>query len=279
MPELPEVETVRRGIAPVMEGRRLVRVVTRRPDLRIPLPENFRARIEGRRVEHVGRRAKYLLVRLEGDVVLLIHLGMSGRITVYPGHSLAQIEPGKHDHVLFETDGGDSVVFNDPRRFGLMTLAEGTTLDSHPLLTNLGPEPLGNRFTGPYLTASLKARASTIKAALLDQRVVSGLGNIYVCEALYRARISPRRKASSVAGARAERLAPIIRQVLEEAIAAGGSTLRDYARADGALGYFQHNFSVYGRAGDACAADGCGRAISQIVQQGRSTFFCPGCQT
>ena len=279
MPELPEVETVRRGIAPVMEGRRLVRVVTRRPDLRIPLPENFRARIEGRRVEHVGRRAKYLLVCLEGDVVLLIHLGMSGRITLHPGNSLAQIEVGKHDHVLFETDGGDSLVFNDPRRFGLMTLAEGGAIDSHPLLANLGPEPLGNMFTGPYLSAALKGRASSIKAVLLDQRVVSGLGNIYVCEALYRARISPRRKASSVAGARAERLVPIIRQVLEEAIAAGGSTLRDYARADGTLGYFQHNFSVYGRAGDACGADGCDRPISQIVQQGRSTFFCPGCQT
>jgi formamidopyrimidine-DNA glycosylase len=278
LPELPEVETVRRGIAPVLEGRVLTRVLARRPDLRIPLPENFAGRIEGRRVEHVGRRAKYLLLRLEGDLVLLIHLGMSGRITIHPGATLARIEAGTHDHVLFETDGGDSLVYNDPRRFGLMTLAEGSALDSHPLLSNLGPEPLGNMFTGPHLSSALKGRSSSIKATLLDQRVVSGLGNIYVCEALYRARISPRRKASSVAGARAERLVPIIRQVLEEAIAAGGSTLKDYAKADGELGYFQHNFSVYGRAGEACAAEGCGRPISQIVQQGRSTFFCPGCQ-
>lgn len=282
MPELPEVETVRRGIAPVLEGRRLSRVVARRPDLRAPLPADLAVATEGRRVDHVGRRAKYLLLRLEGGMVLVIHLGMSGRMTIHPGARIDGLSPGRHDHVLFEVEGrdggGDSIVFNDPRRFGIITTVPEAELDAHPMFARLGPEPLGNSFTPDHLSAALQDRRTPIKAALLDQRVVSGLGNIYVCEALFRAGISPRRKAASVAGRRAERLVPAIRAVLDDAIRAGGSTLRDYARADGELGYFQHNFAVYGRSGAPCITPGCGHIIHQIVQQGRSTFFCSACQ-
>ncbi|RMF08272.1 MAG: bifunctional DNA-formamidopyrimidine glycosylase/DNA-(apurinic or apyrimidinic site) lyase [Alphaproteobacteria bacterium] len=278
MPELPEVETVARGIAPVLVGRRLRRALVRRPDLRIPLPTGFAGRLAGRRVDHVGRRAKYLLVDLDDGQVLVIHLGMSGRLTIQQGRSLADLTLGVHDHVAFETDAGDSLVFHDPRRFGLMTLVEGSAVANHRLFAGLGPEPLGNGFTPAYLTEVLRGRQTTIKAALLDQRVVAGLGNIYVCEALYRSGISPRRRAASVAGRRTDRLVPAIRDVLQEAIAAGGSTLRDYAQANGALGYFQHGFSVYDRAGEMCRTPGCERTVARIVQHGRSTFFCPGCQ-
>jgi formamidopyrimidine-DNA glycosylase len=276
MPELPEVETVRQGLTPVLVGQRLVRVVTNRPDLRIPIPVDLAQRCVGRTVRALDRRAKYLLLRLEGGPVVLIHLGMSGsmvarRLEAHPA-------PGPHDHVILETEDGWRVTFRDPRRFGLVTLAEEAEVDSHPLLAKLGPEPLSDAFDARVLVAGLAGKLSPIKAALLDQRVVSGLGNIYVCEALFRSGISPRRTAATVTGARAERLATAIRQVLEEAVAAGGSSLRDHRQADGELGYFQHAFAVYDREGKACPGCDCdiGRTggIERIVQSGRSTFFC-----
>lgn len=274
MPELPEVETVRRGLAQALEGRRIGHVEVRRGDLRTPLPGDFAARIEGRRVIRLDRRAKYLLWRLEGDAVVIAHLGMSGRFTVIPTGAPAGA-PGPHDHVTFAMEDGARVVFTDPRRFGLMTLAREGELDAHPLLRELGPEPLGNAFNAEVLAEACRGRRAPIKGVLLDQRVVAGLGNIYACEALFRARISPRRQARTIPGVRAERLAAAIRTVLEEAIAAGGSSLRDYAAADGALGYFQHSFSVYGRAGAPCPGCDCKGAIRMIRQSGRSTFYCP----
>jgi len=273
MPELPEVETVRRGLAPYLEGRKLVRVDRRRKDLRIPFPRGFSKRLTGQRVDRLTRRAKYLLVHMDDATVLIIHLGMSGRMTITPPDQTAP-EPGPHDHVIFETDAGAVVTFNDVRRFGLMTLTTENDLDGHKLLKDLGPEPLGNEFSGAYLSEALRGRKTPIKAALLDQKIVSGIGNIYACEALYRAGISPKRLAASVVGVRAERLAPAVRDVLNEAIAAGGSTLRDYVQADGELGYFQHNFAVYGREGEACPDCNCRSAVQRIVQSGRSTFFC-----
>lgn len=275
MPELPEVETIRRGLAAKLEGRRLARVELRRPDLRIPFPPDFVARLEGRRVEHVGRRAKYLLFHLDDGTVLIAHLGMSGRMLVTPAPAP---QAGPHDHVLIETDDGTAVTYQDHRRFGLMTLCDETGLEAHPLLRDLGPEPLGNDFNGPGLSAALAGRRTPIKAALLDQRIVAGIGNIYACEALYRARISPRRLARSVAGARAERLAVAVRAVLQDAIAAGGSSLRDYVQADGELGYFQHAWAVYGREGEPCPDCACGGAVRRIAQGGRSTFYCPARQ-
>lgn len=275
MPELPEVETVCRGLARVLEGRVLARVETRRPDLRVPLPEAMAERLTGRRVMALERRAKYILIRLDDGQVLIVHLGMSGRMLIS-----AFAPPARpHDHVLFATDDGSFVVFNDARRFGLMTLAEAGALAVHPLLAGLGPEPLEPGFTGPALAARLKGKATPIKAALLDQTVVAGLGNIYVSEALFRARLSPNRTAGSVQGARADRLVAAIRDVLEEAIAAGGSTLKDYVQATGELGYFQHRFAVYDREGQPCPGCDCDVAatggIRRIVQAGRSTYFCP----
>ncbi|WP_138378975.1 bifunctional DNA-formamidopyrimidine glycosylase/DNA-(apurinic or apyrimidinic site) lyase [Luteithermobacter gelatinilyticus] len=279
MPELPEVETVRRGLIPVLEGCRIARVVKRRDDLRGHLPENFVGRLEGRRVDHIHRRAKYLLFRLDNSEVLILHLGMSGRLTlVAAAERTAGLGQGKHDHVLFETSRGDLVIFTDPRRFGLMDLCREEDLAAHRLFRHLGPEPLGNDFNGAYLSARLRGRKTSIKSALLDQRIVAGLGNIYVCEALYDAGISPRRRAASVAGRRAERLVPAIREVLHRAIAAGGSSLKDYARVDGELGYFQHDFGVYGRTGEPCRKTACSGRISRFVQAGRSTFYCPACQ-
>jgi formamidopyrimidine-DNA glycosylase len=272
MPELPEVETIVRGLRPQIEGRTLVRVTVRRPDLRIPLPPRFADRLLGRRVESLRRRAKYILAELDDGTVLIAHLGMSGQWLI--GRRDAAGSPGKHDHVEFETDDGALLTYRDPRRFGLMTLARGDELASHPLLAGLGVEPLGNDFNGPALSAALTGRRTPIKLALLDQRVVAGLGNIYVCEALFRARISPRRHAASIPGARAERLVAAIRDVLNEAIAAGGSSLRDYVQATGELGYFQHSFQVYGREGEPCPGCDCGSAIQRITQSGRSTFFC-----
>jgi formamidopyrimidine-DNA glycosylase len=277
MPELPEVETVCRGLAPHLEGRRLVRVDQLRKRLRIPFPKGFVKKLEGRRVERVGRRAKYILVTLDDGQVLIIHLGMSGRMTVTPAPGGAP-PPGKHDHVVFEADDGGVVMFNDVRRFGLMTLTRADGLENHKLLRELGPEPLGNSFSGAYFSAVLSGRRTPIKAALLDQKVVAGVGNIYASEALHLSGISPRRLAAGVAGVRAERLATAVRDVLRAAIAAGGSSLRDYVQADGELGYFQHNFSAYGREGEACTRPGCGGTIRRIVQSGRSTFFCGGCQ-
>jgi formamidopyrimidine-DNA glycosylase len=274
MPELPEVETVRIGLATALEGRCLTQVAINRPDLRKPFPEDFSRRLKNRRVEHVGRRAKYLLLQLDRGETLVMHMGMSGRFTVYDRG--ARASNGKHDHVVFDTDDGKRVVFTDHRRFGLMTLAPTAALDSHPLFAGMGPEPLGPEFTPKVLGAALKGKRTPIKSALLDQRVIAGLGNIYVCEALFRAGVSPRRLASSVTGARALRLVPAIKSVLADALAAGGSSLRDYAHADGELGYFQHHFAVYGREAKPCPR--CGTAIRRIVQSGRSTFFCPHCQ-
>lgn len=275
MPELPEVETVCRGLAGVLEGRRLVRVEARRPDLRIPLPPLGPA-LTGRRVLRVGRRAKYILVALDDDQVLIAHLGMSGRMVIVRGDAGP---PGRHDHVVLATEDGTEIRFNDARRFGLMTLTTADELLLHPLLADLGPEPLSNAFSGPVLAERLAGRASSIKTALLDQRVVAGVGNIYASEALYRATISPRRRAGTVQGRRAERLAAAIREVLEQAIAVGGSSLRDHVQPSGELGYFQHSWAVYDREGEPCPTCDCDlgrtRGIRRIVQQGRSTFFCP----
>ena len=287
MPELPEVETVRRGLAPALEGRRLARVETRRAGLRFAFPARFAERLTGARVEALGRRGKYMTWALDTGETAIVHLGMSGRFTVHTAEESARTpgvfvhDPGgiaAHDHVVFETEDGACLVYNDPRRFGFMDLAPTDTIEACRHFAGMGPEPLSNAFSEDSLSAALAGRRTPIKAALLDQRIVAGLGNIYVCEALYRARISPRRLAASVAGARAARLVPAIRIVLEEAIAAGGSTLRDFAHSDGTLGYFQHRFDVYDREGEACRAPGCGAAIARLVQSGRSTFFCPSCQ-
>ncbi len=290
MPELPEVETIRRGLAPVLTGRRLVRVEVRRADLRVPFPENFAIRLAGRQVQVLRRRAKYLLADLDGGETLVVHMGMSGRFAVHacgdvtkPGRFARRMPAegsaaGKHDHVVFHTDDGARIVFTDHRRFGLMLLAKTAELDRHELFAGLGPEPLDNSFTPELLGSLIKGKRTPIKAALLDQRVVAGLGNIYVCEALFRARISPKRLAGSVAGVRAERLAPAIKAVLEAAIQAGGSSLRDYAQADGELGYFQHHFAVYDREARCCPRKDCPGVVRRIVQSGRSTFYCPVCQ-
>jgi len=277
MPELPEVETVKRGLAPALEGVTLQQVIVRRPDLRRPFPENMSGRLAGRRIERLGRRAKYLLIYMSDGEVLIVHLGMSGRMTV---HETAEIPPpGKHDHVDLVTEAGKTVRFSDPRRFGSMDLGEAEGLASHPLFARLGPEPLGNDFSGPVLAAALKDKKGPIKTALLDQSVVAGLGNIYVCEALFRSGVSPKRRAGTVQGNRAERLAAAIVAVLNEAIASGGSSLKDHRQADGTLGYFQHGFVVYDREGQPCPGCDCDLektgGIQRIVQSGRSTFYCP----
>ena len=272
MPELPEVETICRGLRPALVGRDLIRVTARRADLRIPLPSDLAARLEGRRVERIDRRAKYILIRLDDATVLIVHLGMSGRLTIAPDPP-PPLDP--HDHVIFDLAGGARLIYRDPRRFGLITLVAESELDTHPLLRHLGLDPLAAAFDGDHLSALFKGRRTPIKAALLDQRTIAGLGNIYVCESLFHAGVSPRRLAGSVAGKRAERLAGAIRGVLGEAIAAGGSSLRDYVQASGELGYFQLRFAVYDRAGQPCPGCDCGGAIRRIVQGGRSTFYCP----
>jgi formamidopyrimidine-DNA glycosylase len=276
MPELPEVETVRRGLAGVFEGRRLTTVKAFRPDLRFALPRGFPGRLEGRTVVTIGRRGKFLLFELEDGATLIAHLGMSGRFRIFDGPA-PPLE--RHDHVVFETDGGATIRFNDPRRFGFMDIAEKDTLGRHPMLAKLGPEPLANDFNGPVLAGGLKGRRSPIKAALLDQSVVAGIGNIYACEALFRAGLSPRRKAATVQGGRADKLSQAIKAVLTDAINAGGSTLRDHRRPDGELGYFQHSFAVYGRQGESCPGCTCDPAqtggIGRMTQSGRSTFYCP----
>ncbi|HEY8002721.1 MAG TPA: bifunctional DNA-formamidopyrimidine glycosylase/DNA-(apurinic or apyrimidinic site) lyase [Phenylobacterium sp.] len=292
MPELPEVETVRGGLAPVLEGHRLARVEARRPDLRFPLPENFVQVLTGATVTRLARRAKYLLATLDREDTLVMHLGMSGRFEVAkprqegpegperPGrfHYAADPDP-KHAHIVFETDAGAKVTYYDPRRFGYMALVNTATLPLHPWFAGLGPEPLSADFDADRLKAAFAGRKQGPKTLLLDQRIVAGLGNIYVCEALHRARISPFKPAGRISRPRLARLVDAIRAVLEEAIAAGGSTLRDYAQADGALGYFQHRFRVYDRAGRPCPSTGCGGVIARKVQSGRSTFYCPVCQT
>jgi formamidopyrimidine-DNA glycosylase len=274
MPELPEVETVRRGLLPALEGRRITRVVTRRPDLRVAFPPRFAERLTGQRVVSLSRRAKYILAHLDGGEILLVHLGMSGRISIGASGN----GEGKHDHVVIETEDGAKIVYTDHRRFGLMTLLSAGEANEHPLLHGLGPEPLSAEFDRSYLSKVLKGKRTPIKSALLDQRIVAGLGNIYVCEALFRAGISPKKLASAVKGPPLSRLVTAIQQVLKDAIAAGGSTLRDYARTDGELGYFQHTFQVYDRKGEKCLRRGCGGRIRRLVQSGRSTFFCPRCQ-
>ena len=270
MPELPEVETVRRGLALKISGRRIVRAELRRPDLRRPFPPALAARLDGARIGALGRRGKYILIELDADGLLLLHLGMSGRVTA----DRAALPDAPHDHVVLTLDDGTVIRFNDPRRFGTLDYVKRGEEDRHPLLAGLGPEPLEPGFDGAYLATKLAGRLTPIKAALLDQRVVAGLGNIYVCEALFRARLSPRRLAASIGLGRAARLVAAIRSVLSEAIAAGGSSFRDYVQADGALGYFQHHWAVYGREGGACPGCDCGAGVRRIVQSGRSTFFC-----
>lgn len=273
MPELPEVETTRRGLALKLEGRRIARIEARRPDLRFPLPRDFAGSIRGRRVEALQRRAKYILIRLEGGLVWLIHLGMSGRMVLRKGWPN---DIGPHDHVIFGTEEGWTVVFNDARRFGMMDLVPAAQLSEHKLLAGLGPEPLAENFTPAVLHLALAGKKTPMKAALLDQTVVAGLGNIYVCEALFRAGISPKRLAGSVTPQRLAKLVPAIKAVLEEAVKAGGSSLRDYVQSDGELGYFQTRFRVYDREGEPCVS--CGRPVKRIVQSGRSTFYCGSCQ-
>lgn len=292
MPELPEVETVRRGLAPALLGRRITRLEQRRPDLRFPLPERFAERLEGAAVEDLRRRAKYLVADLSSGEALVMHLGMTGRFRVEHGREVD--EPGAfyqevgahpaHDHVVFHLDDGARVTYNDARRFGFMTLGPARTLDSLPPFATMGIEPLGPELGGIRLARLFAGRRAPLKAALLDQRLVAGLGNIYVCEALFRARLSPEAPAGSIATptgrprAGAHRLASEIKAVLEEAVAVGGSTLRDHAQVDGSAGAFQERFRVYDREGDACVAPGCRGVVRRLVQSGRSTFYCADCQ-
>ncbi len=307
MPELPEVETVRRGLDPVMTGATIVEVEQRRPDLRFPFPEAFAARLIGRRVNALERRAKYLLARLHDGHVLVMHLGMSGSFRIeaanepvtgeptMPGSSTPEVfTPGTfhyarsaamaHDHVVLVLSKGARITYNDPRRFGFMLLVEDGALATHPFFSRLGIEPLGPDFDGTTLARLFAGRATPLKAALLDQTLIAGLGNIYVCEALHRAGLSPRRAAGTLPRrdgtptTRTDRLASCVREVLLEAVAAGGSSLRDHRQTDGSLGYFQHSFRVYDRAGDPCPKLTCSGAVARIAQGGRSTFFCPVCQ-
>ena len=288
MPELPEVETVRRGLEPAMSGQIFERVEQRRSDLRFPFPPDFIARLTGRRIESLSRRAKYLIADLDDASALVMHLGMSGSFRVdasTPG--LFHIDRSRiaaHDHVVFHMSGGATITYNDPRRFGFMLLEPRATLAEHKLFRGMGVEPLGNELDGDLLARLFAGKAAPLKAALLDQGLVAGLGNIYVCESLHRARLSPRRAAGTLArkdGAatpRAHLLAATIREVLGEALEAGGSSLRDHRQADGSLGYFQHRFRVYDREGEACPTPGCRGVIKRMVQSGRSTFHCGGCQ-
>ena len=288
MPELPEVETVRRGLEPVMAGARLVHVEQRRANLRFDFPPDFVSRLEGRTITALDRRAKYLLVALDSGERLMIHLGMSGRMTIHPPDTHEASEIGdfhhrqayyaKHDHVVFHLSNHHHVIYNDPRRFGFMLMIGKGELASHPLLADLGPEPLGNSFDAGKLAEALSGSAAPLKSALLDQKKIAGLGNIYVCEALHRAGLSPFRPAGTLDLLQCEQLAASIRTVLQEAVAAGGSTLKDYAKADGSLGYFQHAFRVYDQTGQNCPTKGCKGTIERQVQAGRSSFFCAACQ-
>jgi formamidopyrimidine-DNA glycosylase len=272
MPELPEVETVVRGLASALTGKRLARLELARPDLRSAFPKGLAQRLENRRIERFSRRAKYILMEVEGGGVLILHLGMSGRLIIAPPGKAPPRD--KHDHAVFHFEDGTELRFNDARRFGLLDYAEAADLAAHARFKLLGPEPLSNAFNGPALALLLKGKKTSIKAALLDQRLVAGLGNIYVCEALFGAGLSPRRLAHTVQADRAERLAMAIRDVLTRAIAAGGSSLRDYVQTSGELGYFQHHWAVYGKEGEPCPGCDCGKGIKRIVQGGRSTFYC-----
>lgn len=293
MPELPEVETVRRGLEPVLVGNAFTRVEQRRADLRFPLPENFGMRLSGRRIEALDRRAKYLLARLDDGEVLVMHLGMTGRFAIDHANGAAS-EPGafahperkipKHEHIVFHLGDGTAVRYSDTRRFGLMDLIRAERLDKHALFKGLGIEPLSPAFMPEWLAARLKGKATSIKAALLDQRLIAGLGNIYACEALHRAGISPMKLAGAIVTKsgkptkKTEALVAAVKAVLSDAIKAGGSSLRDYKRADGRLGRFQHRFKTYNREGKPCPRKGCGGTVRRIVQGGRSTFYCPTCQ-
>ena len=272
MPELPEVETVCRGLAPVLEGRRIARVTLRRKDMRIPFPKGLAQTLTGHVVRRIARRAKYILLHMDDGHVAIIHLGMAGRMQI--------VDPAtpldRHDHVIIVTDAGVEIRFNDPRRFGLMTFTTEDALDGHKLFSHLGPDPLGNSFNAPFLANALKGRKTAIKLALLDQRIVVGIGNIYASEALHRAGISPKRRAGTITAARAEALVPAIQQILNDAIAAGGSSLRDHVQPSGELGYFQHAWRVYGREGEPCPV--CGTAVARFTQGARSTFYCRTCQ-
>lgn len=295
MPELPEVETVRRGLAPTMEGAQLQRLELRRADLRFPLPRDFAARVEGRRIAALSRRAKYLLIDLEDGATIIAHLGMSGSFRIEEGE--AANTPGvfhherskdeKHDHVLFHlerAEGPVRVIYNDPRRFGFMDLVNRAELDDYPAFRDLGPEPVGNMLSADYLASRFADRSQPLKSALLDQKVIAGLGNIYVCEALWRSHLSPTRKVSTLVTKTGKPkselilLADAIREVIADAIEAGGSSLRDHIQTDGTLGYFQHFFRAYDREGRECLTDGCGGTVERIVQSGRSTFYCRRCQ-
>jgi formamidopyrimidine-DNA glycosylase len=292
MPELPEVETVRRGLQGAMEGSKIVKAEARRKDLRFPFQKDFVARLEGQTVTGLGRRAKYLMADLASGDVLLMHLGMSGSFRVVKDENAKT--PGQfrhprnddraHDHVMFRMSSGADVIFNDPRRFGYMKIIARNALEDEPLLKGLGPEPLGNEFDAAMLARSCANKKTSLKAALLDQRVVAGLGNIYVCEALFRAHLSPRRLAATLATRKGEptdhakRLVTAIHAVLNQAIKAGGSSLRDHRQTSGELGYFQHSFQVYDREGETCQTAGCGGIVKRFTQNGRSTFWCPKCQ-
>ena len=291
MPELPEVETVRRGLQPFLEGARFERVEARRPDLRFPLPERFVERLEGRAITALTRRAKYLVADLDDGAVLVMHLGMTGSFRIEPlgadgaipgTFHYARSKDAAHDHVVFALSGGTGgaavVTYNDPRRFGFMTLAERASLETHPLFAHVGIEPLGNALSGEVIARLFEGKKAPLKAALLDQSLIAGLGNIYVCEALWRSELAPTRAAGTIGAGEADRLAGAIRDVLAEAIEAGGSSLRDYVKTDGALGYFQHSFAVYDREDETCRRPGCGGTVARVVQSNRSTFFCPRCQ-
>ncbi len=278
MPELPEVETVRTGLAPVMEGEKIVDAIINRPNLRFAFPSHFCKRLTGVRVLRLHRRAKYLLIDLSTDETLIAHLGMSGRFSIIPPDGPAPDTNPAHDHVELTLSNHHRIIYNDPRRFGFMDLTPSATLEENRFLAGLGPEPMGNEFSSQWLAEKFTGKAQPVKATLLDQRVVAGLGNIYVCEALWRAGICPQTPARKIGQKRLERLTICVRDVIGEAIAAGGSTLRDFAASDGALGYFQHRFSVYGREGEPCLRDECTGKVKRIVQSGRSSFYCSTCQ-
>ena len=275
MPELPEVETVMRGMQPALEGKKLINIEARCDSLRWPIPNNFADRLRGRRVINIARRAKYILWYLDDETVMILHLGMSGRVSITAKRP-SKIQ--KHDHLIFTTEEGAVIRFNDARRFGMVDLSTSGSIFQHKLLRQIGPEPLSNDFNELSLKEMLRGKKTTIKNALLDQRVVAGLGNIYVCESLFRSNISPKRLALNVKGKRLKTLLLNIREVLNEAILAGGSSLRDHAQTNGDIGYFQHNFMVYGREGQACKKNGCGNKVNRIIQSGRSTFYCTKCQ-
>ncbi|MDG0984768.1 MAG: bifunctional DNA-formamidopyrimidine glycosylase/DNA-(apurinic or apyrimidinic site) lyase [Planktomarina sp.] len=282
MPELPEVETVRRGLQPAMQDQKIMRAEVNRPDLRWPFPPDMAQRLTGARVLRLWRRSKYILLDLDTQETLIVHLGMSGRMLV-SGQQIGEFyqdhpAPEKHDHVVFHMENETRVTFNDARRFGAMDLAPTAEVEMHKMLSSLGPEPLSNYLDDTYLAAALAGRNTPIKSALLDQRLIAGLGNIYVCEVLFRAKISPMRRAKDLSKSQVGSLVPIIRTVLEEAIEAGGSSLKDYRQTGGELGYFQHSFHVYDRESEPCKHAGCGGTIARVSQSGRSSFYCPTCQ-